>query len=57
MDGSFKGKLTSTGDLVIGATGVIRGNISDLREVRPFSNRDKEDYSEQGMTPAVTVER
>lgn len=33
VDGSFKGTLTSTGDLVVGASGVIRGNISDLREV------------------------
>lgn len=33
MDGSFKGKLISTGDLVIGATGVVRGNIEHLREV------------------------
>lgn len=37
VDGSFKGTLTSTGDLVIGASGVIRGNISDLREVCLFS--------------------
>lgn len=34
VDGSFKGKLASTGDLVVGAKGVVRGNISDLREVR-----------------------
>lgn len=34
VDGSFKGKLTSTGDLVIGANGVIRGDIIGLREVR-----------------------
>ncbi|CAM9374080.1 unnamed protein product [Laminaria digitata] len=33
VDGSFKGTLTSTGDLVIGASGVIRGNISELREI------------------------
>eukprot|EP00904_Undaria_pinnatifida_P003110 jgi/Undpi1/127/HiC_scaffold_1.g00127.m1 len=33
VDGSFKGTLTSTGDLVVGASGVIRGNISDLREI------------------------
>lgn len=33
VDGSFKGHLVSTGDLVIGATGVIRGNIDHLREV------------------------
>lgn len=34
VDGSFKGKLSSTGDLVIGANGVVRGNIVGLREVR-----------------------
>ncbi|CAM9246912.1 unnamed protein product [Ectocarpus fasciculatus] len=33
VDGSFKGQLISTGDLVIGATGVVRGNIEHLREV------------------------
>ncbi|CAM9709230.1 unnamed protein product [Ectocarpus sp. 13 AM-2016] len=33
VDGSFKGQLVSTGDLVIGATGVVRGNIEHLREV------------------------
>ncbi|CAM9636501.1 unnamed protein product [Pylaiella littoralis] len=33
VDGSFKGQLVSTGDLVIGVTGVVRGNIEHLREV------------------------
>lgn len=33
VDGSFKGHLISTGDLVIGASGVVRGNIEHLREV------------------------
>ncbi|CAM9321674.1 unnamed protein product, partial [Hapterophycus canaliculatus] len=33
VDGSFKGQLASTGDLVIGATGIVRGNIEHLREV------------------------
>lgn len=33
VDGSFKGQLVSTGDLVVGATGVVRGNIEHLREV------------------------
>lgn len=43
VDGSFKGQLVSTGDLVIGATGVVRGNIEHLREVRyslPVDLRD-----------------
>lgn len=34
VDGSFKGILSSTGDLVIGENGIIRGNIIGLREVR-----------------------
>lgn len=36
VDGSFKGKLISTGDLVVGAKGVVRGSITDIREARKF---------------------
>ncbi|CAN0516012.1 unnamed protein product, partial [Ectocarpus sp. 12 AP-2014] len=39
VDGSFKGQLVSTGDLVIGATGVVRGNIEHLREVHYSAER------------------
>ncbi|CAM9459500.1 unnamed protein product, partial [Choristocarpus tenellus] len=33
VDGSFTGKLDSQGDLIVGAEGLIRGNIEGMGEV------------------------
>ncbi|CAM9517851.1 unnamed protein product [Chrysoparadoxa australica] len=33
IDGSFDGKLISTGDLIVGPSGLLKGNIADMGEV------------------------
>jgi cytoskeletal protein CcmA (bactofilin family) len=33
IDGKFNGKLISKGDLIVGPTGVLTGNVLDMGEV------------------------